>query len=75
MKPLKSSSVKIQSDKKEWSSQDTIKFIEENMAMDAGWDHFKMHFENVHQGFFDRLRSIAPAITLNEQKLCAYFSP
>jgi PAS domain S-box-containing protein len=36
------------------------------------WEDFKLHFEKVHQGFFERLKSKYPALTTKDQRLCAY---
>ncbi|UII34629.1 tetratricopeptide repeat protein [Fulvivirga ulvae] len=51
---------------------EAIKAIDNNLKFDKEWDVFKLHFEKVHQGFFDRLSKTCPNITPNEQKLCAY---
>jgi len=36
------------------------------------WEEFKFYFENVHQGFFSRLKGKFPKLTTKEQRLCAY---
>ena len=36
------------------------------------WDEFKIHFENVNRGFFDRLNEQFPNLTLLDQRICAY---
>ncbi|MBL6446684.1 tetratricopeptide repeat protein [Fulvivirga sp. 29W222] len=51
---------------------EAIKAIDNNLKFDKEWDVFKLHFEKVHQGFFDRLSKTCPNITPNEQRLCAY---
>lgn len=51
---------------------EAIKAIDNNLKFDKEWDVFKLHFEKVHQGFFERLSKTCPNITPNEQKLCAY---
>jgi hypothetical protein len=33
---------------------------------------FKYHFEKVHPDFFNKLKSIAPTLSVNELRLCAY---
>ncbi|MBV6647114.1 MAG: tetratricopeptide repeat protein [Cyclobacteriaceae bacterium] len=62
---------KVQVDGNE-NVKDALKVIDANFALDEDWGHFKMHFEKVHHGFFERLKSKYPTITLNEEKLCAY---
>ena len=47
--------------------------IDENQRrLVFNWDDFKFHFEKVHQGFFARLKGKYPALTLKDQRLCAY---
>lgn len=46
--------------------------IQSNMLLDADWDKFKLHFEQVHPGFFDDLRMNYPNLTQNEIRLSAY---
>ena len=36
------------------------------------WEDFKLHFERVHQGFFERLKGKYPQLTTKDQRLCAY---
>lgn len=36
------------------------------------WEDFKFHFEKVHQGFFSKLKGKYPALTVKDQRLCAY---
>ena len=36
------------------------------------WEDFKFHFEKVHQGFFAKLKGKFPALTVKDQRLCAY---
>ena len=46
--------------------------IKENLDSDRDWEQFKLHFEEVHTGFFDKLKIDYPTLTANELKLCAY---
>lgn len=46
--------------------------IEANIDLDEQWDQFKIHFEAVHKGFFQRLADHYPSLTNNDLKLCAY---
>ena len=46
--------------------------INSNINLDNEWDDFKMHFEEVNNGFFSKLQSNYPKLTKNDFKLCAY---
>ncbi len=63
-------------DKVEPDKQDAIKnmrrSIKSNINFDDDWEKVKVHFENVHTGFFEKLTAISPALTANELKQCAY---
>lgn len=48
------------------------KQISDNIELDEDWNLFKMHFDSVHQNFFDVLLELYPNLTPNEQKHCAY---
>lgn len=61
------------SDGKEFEIKDEVcKIVKENIDSDKDWLQFKLHFEEVHIGFFDKLTSDFPNLTSNELKLCAY---
>ncbi|MCW3462508.1 7TM diverse intracellular signaling domain-containing protein [Chitinophaga nivalis] len=47
--------------------------INEGLFLDAEWDKFKLHFEQVHPRFFEDLLLAHPALTRNEMRLYAYF--
>ncbi len=49
-----------------------IREVENNTDLDEQWNQFKLHFESVHKGFFERLMQKYPTLTQNELKLCAY---
>lgn len=49
-----------------------IREIDSNTDLDEQWEQFKLHFESVHKGFFERLLKNFPKLTPNELKLCAY---
>ncbi|OQX72581.1 MAG: hypothetical protein B6D64_14955 [Bacteroidetes bacterium 4484_276] len=49
-----------------------IREIDSNTNLDEQWDQFKLHFESVHKGFFEKLIRDFPNLTQNELKLCAY---
>ncbi|MDX1905669.1 MAG: tetratricopeptide repeat protein [Bacteroidia bacterium] len=46
--------------------------IHSSMQADQDWDTFKLHFERVHGGFFDRLLQQHPALTAHDLRFCAY---
>ena len=46
--------------------------IDHNTDLDEQWQQFKLHFDSVHKGFFERLLKNFPKLTPNELKLCAY---
>lgn len=46
--------------------------IKNNIRLDENWGKFKVHFEEVHPGFFTRLVERYPDFTNNDVKLCAY---
>ena len=48
------------------------KVIESNLDADIAWGQFKELFENVHLGFFNRLRQSWPVLTENDLRFCAY---
>jgi hypothetical protein len=47
--------------------------IQSNMLLDAEWEKFKLHFEQVHPDFFHDLKAAYPNLTQNEIRLSAYF--
>jgi tetratricopeptide (TPR) repeat protein len=49
-----------------------IRQIDQNINLDNDWQNFSQHFEGVHPDFFKRLRGKFPALTPNEDRLCAY---
>lgn len=36
------------------------------------WEEFEYRFQQIHSGFYERLRQLHPALTLNERRLCAF---
>ena len=40
--------------------------------LDKSWNNFKMHFDEVHPGFFDSLQSRFTDLTPNDHRICAY---
>ena len=57
-------------------SQNTIRnilrLISTNVNLDSDWDSFKLHFEEVHGNFFNRIQEIFPTLNQNDLRLCAY---
>ncbi len=49
-----------------------IREINQNINLDNDWQNFSRHFDNVHPGFFRKLKEQFPALTPNEERLCAY---
>lgn len=47
--------------------------LKDNQYLDAEWDKFRLHFEQVHPGFFENLKAKHPSLTNNELRLYAYF--
>lgn len=41
------------------------------LNIDKDWEHFKLHFEQVHNNFFDNLKAKYPSLNSNDLKLCA----
>jgi len=46
--------------------------IQQNLYLDADWDRFKLHFEQVHPDFFKELKESHPGLTAYEVRLFAY---
>jgi tetratricopeptide (TPR) repeat protein len=49
-----------------------LKLIDSNLDLDNDWDKLKMHFDQVHPGFFERLKTEYPELTQTELKHIAY---
>ncbi|MCB9082067.1 MAG: hypothetical protein H6555_10190 [Lewinellaceae bacterium] len=48
-----------------------LSLIEFSFRNDEEWDRFKMYFEEVHTGFFEKLMRDSPDLTATELRLCA----
>ncbi|MEO0473497.1 MAG: tetratricopeptide repeat protein [Bacteroidota bacterium] len=46
--------------------------IPNGLRMDKDWEYLKLHFEEVHPDFFQKLRQKFPGLTESELKHCAY---
>ena len=49
-----------------------FEMLEVNSASQLDWTMIESQLEKIHPGFFNRLQSKHPAITLKDRKLCAY---
>jgi hypothetical protein len=47
--------------------------LQTNLFLDDDWSKFRLHFEQVHPGFFENLQQKHPGLTKNEVRLSAYF--
>jgi tetratricopeptide (TPR) repeat protein/DNA-binding CsgD family transcriptional regulator len=48
-----------------------INTVNYSFNLDKDWENFRLHFEQVHQSFFDTLRQLFPDLNANDMKLCA----
>ena len=46
--------------------------IEGNLSSDQDWEHFQLHFDNVHGDFSRRFKSSYPVLSPQDMKLSAY---
>lgn len=46
--------------------------IKSFLDLDRSWSNFKMHFEEVHPGFLEKIGGSFKELTSNEQRVCAY---
>ncbi len=49
-----------------------VRDIEGNLSSDQDWEHFQLHFDNVHGDFSRRFRAEYPSLSPQEMKLSAY---
>jgi PAS domain S-box-containing protein len=49
-----------------------IEHIDSPLFSAETWDNFRLHFEKLHPGFFERLQTRFPSLTARDRKLCAY---
>jgi len=49
-----------------------LKLINEAEKSDSDWDHFAIHFDQVHSDFLAKLKSKFPELSQNDLKMCAY---
>ncbi len=51
--------------------QSLLNTVNYSFHLDKDWENFRMHFEQVHQSFFDKLNELYPDLGPNDLKLCA----
>lgn len=49
----------------------TINTIKKSLNSEKTWEQFQLYFEQVHEGFFQRLKTKFPDLTASELRLCA----
>jgi len=49
-----------------------LKLIQNNTNLDSQWNKFKLHFEEVHPDFFQKLKINFPQLGDNDLRICAY---
>jgi hypothetical protein len=49
-----------------------LKLINEAERSDLDWDHFAIHFDQVHSNFLTKLKTKFPDLSANDLKMCAY---
>jgi len=49
-----------------------LKLINEAERGDSDWDHFAIHFDQVHSNFLSKLKTKFPDLSPNDLKICAY---
>ncbi len=52
--------------------QKLIRALKNDEIIDEGWDQVMYHFNELHENFFDRLRTVYPSLTPKDLRLCAY---
>lgn len=52
--------------------KELLKKVDDNLNLDSDWDQFKLHFENVNVGFFEKLQNRHPDLSTGDLKVCAY---
>lgn len=53
-------------------AREIITEIDRQTDLDNQWDQFKIHFESVHNSFFENLRTRCNNLTPNDLKICAF---
>lgn len=58
-------------DKEKLEKIDVLNSVSESFGSEKEWEIFRVSFEQIHNGFFDKLLSTFPMLTAHELKLCA----
>lgn len=56
----------------ETQASGVIKLIDESFSVEKDWEQLKVHFEEVHAGFFTKLQRDFPKLTPTDLRHCAY---
>ena len=59
------------SDKEKVEKADVLNSVGEAFASEQEWENFRVSFEQIHSGFFDKILSIHPSLTAYELRLSA----
>lgn len=52
--------------------KDILRLLNQELNDNYNWDAVKLHFENVHPDFFNKLINVSPELSNTELKHCAY---
>lgn len=52
--------------------REVLKLIQNNTNFDSQWNKFKLHFEEIHPNFFQKLKYDFPQLSDHELRICAY---
>ena len=63
---------KLKSSQKADTFHEVVQFINANTDIDQGWHKFRITFNEVHPGFFDRVQSHFSHLTDNDVRISAY---
>lgn len=53
-------------------SRKMVSMINQHIDPNINWKKFRVNFDEVHPGFFDKLQNTYPGLTANDLKLCAF---
>ena len=59
------------SEKEKMEKADVLSSVAEAFASEQEWENFRISFEQIHSGFFDKILSIHPTLTAYELRLSA----
>jgi len=59
-------------EKTDSSSEKLKKALLDYQNQQQDWDNFKAHFDQVHEGFFDKLNELSSDLTAKDIRFCAY---